>query len=84
MTVGLGVCFGYKYWGVLQGGDGWVVVPLFRVWVCRISSGCMLSGEVWWFGGELEAIGASRIFVSASLPPCSLRISAALCCVGVN
>ena len=51
---------------------------IFRTLVGGISSGCVLGGEVWWAVGEVEAIGASRNFVSACLPPCSSRMSEAL------
>jgi hypothetical protein len=82
--------FGCVFWMQILGrfswgsDGGWVVVSLFRVWVCGIFGGCMLGGEVKWLGGELENIGISRIVVSASLPPCSLRIFAALFGVLVN
>ena len=80
----LGACFRCKYWGILQGVmvEG-LLCPFFS-WVCGISIGCMLGGEVWWFVGKVEAIGTSRNFVSARLPPCSLRMPEALCDVGVN
>ena len=58
-------------------------MPLFRAWVCGISIGHALGGEVSWLVGEIGAIGTSRTFVSASFPPCSLRMSEALCDVGV-
>ena len=51
------------------------VMPLFRAWVCGISIGYALGGEVWWLVGEVGAIGTSRNFASACLPPCSLRMS---------
>jgi len=59
-------------------------MPLFRVCVCEVSLWYMLGGEVWWLVGEICSIGTSRNFVSGCLPPCSFRMSDALCIVGVN
>ena len=74
--------------GILErfamGDGGGVVMPLFCAWVSGISSGCMLGGEVWCFLGEVGAIGTLRNVVSVILPPYSLRMSEALCGVGVN
>jgi hypothetical protein len=67
-----------------RGYGGGIVMPLFRAWVCGISIGYVLVGEVWWLVGEVGAIVTSRNFVSASLLPYSLRMSVALCGVGVN
>ena len=66
-----------------RGDDGGVVMPLFRAWVCGVSIN-VLGGEVWWLIWEVGAIGSSRNFVSACLPPCSLRMPDALGGVGVN
>jgi hypothetical protein len=46
-------------------------MPFFSAWICGISSGYMLSGEMWGLVGEVEALGTSRNYVSASFPPCS-------------
>jgi hypothetical protein len=62
---------------------GCFVMPLFFAWVCGMSIGYALGGVVWWLVGEVGA-STSRNFVSSSLPPCSLRISEALCNAGVN
>jgi len=59
-------------------------MPLFRVWLCGVSIGYALGGGVLWVVGEVEVICASRKFVSASFPPCSFRMSDALCNVGAN
>ncbi len=59
-------------------------MPLFRVWLCGVSIGYALGGGVLWVVGEVGDVCASRNFESASLPPCSFRISDALCNVGVN
>jgi len=69
---------------VARGDGGGVVMRLVRVWFCGISIGYALGGEVLWVLGEVGVVCASRNFVSASLPPCSLRMSDALCNVGVN
>ena len=67
-----------------RGDGGSVVMHLFLAWICGISIGYVLGGEVWWLVGEVVAIGTSRNFASASLPPCSLRMYGALCGVGVS
>jgi len=36
-------------------GEG-VVMPLFCAWVCGISIGCVLGGEVWWLVRQVGAI----------------------------
>jgi len=81
--------FGGMFWlGILvrfARGDGrGVVISLFRAKVCGVSIRYALGGEVWWLVGVVGAIGTSRNFVSACLPPCSLRMSDALCGMGVN
>jgi len=67
-----------------KGDVGVVVMSLFRAWVCRVSKGYVLHDEVWRLAGEVGAIDTSRNFVSTSLSPCSLRMSDALCGMGVN
>ena len=67
-----------------RGDGGGVVMRLFRVWFSGIFIVYALGGEVLWVLGEVGVVCASRNFVSEILPPCSLRMSDALCNVGVN
>ena len=66
-------------------GDGGVgCYASFPCLGCGVSLGYALSCGVLWVVGEVGVICASRNFVSASLPPCSFRMSDALCTEGVN
>ena len=38
----LGICMHFA-----RKNDGGVVLPLFRDWICGISLGCVLGGDVW-------------------------------------
>ncbi len=65
----------------VRGVDGGVVMPLFCASICGVFIN-VLGGEAWWLIWEVGAIGTSRKFTSACLPPCSLRMSDALCGMG--
>ena len=46
-----------------RGDDRGFVMSLFRDWVCGVSIGYALGGEVLWLVGEVGAIGTSRNFL---------------------
>ena len=82
---GFGCVLWLGYYCVSQGVMVEGLLCLFSVLVfCEISLGCALGGEMWGLVGEVGVIGTLKNCLSVRLPLCSLRISEALCGVGVN
>ena len=84
-----GGAFGGVFWlevlyRFARGESGGVVNPLLFVGLCGVSLGYAWGGVGLQVLRGVGIVWVARNFVSASLPPCSLRMSDALCNVGVS